>query len=142
MSDIISKDQVVAWLGEIVAEMGPETQYYDLKLAAGYNGGGTCYYVHRVPGNVVDSFEPGCIIGQMVVKKLGVPALDIYTSNEYEGDDGDDGENVNSLAASEFADWLDRKYDIRFTTSAITAMRTVQSRQDNGTSWGNAITDL
>lgn len=121
--------ETLAMLDEVADEMGRDTVYRNLRENDMPGEFGFCYNVHkRADGTVV----PGCIVGQVVVKKLGVPALELW-----EGTDGFAG--TARMAVGELADWLRSNKKINLTDRAAELLRVVQRKQDNGWSWDGAI---
>jgi len=120
--------ETLAMLNEVADEMGCDTLYRDLRAADMPDVSESCYNAHKRSDG---TFVPGCIVGQVVVKKLGVPALKLW--------DGKWGMlSVSRMGARDLAEWLSSE-DVRFTFKALELLRIVQVEQDSDTPWGEAI---
>lgn len=122
--------ETLAMLNEVADEVGRNTVYRDIRKADMPEvEAGSCYNVHRrSDGTIV----PGCIVGQVVVKKLGVPALELW-----EGSNGFIG--TARMSAGDLGEWLRSNKGIEFTERAAELLRAVQRKQDGGSEWGDAI---
>ena len=103
-------------LDEIVAEFGEDHVYVNpVDPGQVFPPGTTCLYVHKVDGKQ----EPGCIVAQ-VLHKFGVP---LATLMNYEGSAASDVVPEVLPVEKKAGILLDR----------------VQSRQDGGEPWGEAV---
>lgn len=99
-------------LAEAVAEKGADFVYVNrYGRSAGPDNSTTCHYVH--------DDQPGCIVGN-VLHRAGVS---LYNLSEHEG------ENAESPVTALF----------RPEPGVVDLLREVQSRQDKGASWSEAV---
>lgn len=122
----VSYEETKSGVADIIREMGGDTRYFELKALDGVDETGSCFNVHeREDGTVV----PGCIVGQYVVKKLGVDPIDIRDG------EGIWGNNLKSADASDMVNWLDARRDIRLDDESREFLSEIQIKQDSGLTW-------
>ncbi|MFI2909437.1 hypothetical protein ACG2OD_14425 [Streptomyces sp. PDY-4] len=115
MSYALTDAQVMSTLREIVSE-SPDKVYEAPESMADEYGG--CFYVHN---NDDGTKSAGCIVGQ-VLHRLGVSLEDLSK-----------GETYSANAAVALAGVQGVSEDV------VYFLRMVQSRQDRGTPWGEAL---
>lgn len=97
------------------------------------DGEGTCYYVDGKfdpDGDVdeQDELRPGCIYGH-ALHELGIPLHELAQPRL-------NGSEISNVAAAYVDGWADASRTVR------TAITDVQNSQDNGNTWGSAVSGL
>lgn len=122
----VSYEETKSDVADIIREMGGETSYVKLKIRDGVDEPGSCFNVHeREDGTVV----PGCIVGQYVVKKLGVDPIDIRDG------DGVSGNALKSTDSEDLANWLVADRAIHLDDESREFLFKIQASQDSGKTW-------
>lgn len=118
------------------AESQPEGYKYVKPSNANPDGndmGGGCFYIHKdAEGNLT---VPGCIVGTGFLNEKIMTVEDFHTGGylcHYNGN-----ESHTLIGVIESAE----KPTARFTERARFFLRTVQTKQDNGTPWDKAVSD-
>jgi hypothetical protein len=141
----INDDNVLELLEQSITEYGGQDCTYVDRVQDVYNDQrkaeivtGDCYYF--TPGDPVDIDEDGdiewkpmepqplCVVG-CVFAKVGVPAKLLY----------DTANNSSSISYSLIELLL--KHDVKITNGALRALRAAQRRQDNASTWGDALAE-
>jgi hypothetical protein len=119
---IIDWSETSDMLKEVIA--GREKYVY----ARPVSDSGQCYNVELRDGKYVGS----CIVGTLVVDKLGIDAESIYYEIYCE-------HGLRKSGSDAMCNWLEDVHDISFTPSARTLLAEVQESQDSGIAWGEAV---
>lgn len=115
-------ETVVSKLQAIVDAKGADHVYQQREN--GVTGDKGCMYVY--------GGQPDCLVGHLLVE-LGVPGADLDYLNP-------DREEISEIPIHAAEQRLEGKYGISFSPSASSLLSEVQSRQDRGYAWGEALT--
>jgi hypothetical protein len=119
--NILDVEETLALLAATVA--GREDYIYQRPTA-----GGDCNNVHRQG----DEYVGGCLVGTLIVDRLGVDAQKIYEA-EYHGTRINESDIYNTSV------WLEENMNIAFTRKAISLLSSAQAYQDMGRPWGEVL---
>ncbi len=122
----VSYEETKSDVADIIREMGGSTFYFELKERDGVDDPGSCFNVHeREDGTVV----PGCIVGQYVVKKLGIDPIDIRDGK------GVWGNELKGADASDMIRWMAANRNIHLDDESLEFLSELQFKQDSGLTW-------
>lgn len=124
MENVVDYAEAVRLAVEAADERGNDYTYNNP------SGSMQCMYVHDIGDKIV----PGCIVGNILIRKGIISAVELDMLEKNEHDSG-------STAFRIFNGIITRKTGWKFTGKALTFLGHVQSRQDGGESWGDAISE-